>query len=283
MRRSVSKSLGINGAIGQSAANANAAAGGAGILTPLVGSGAVGPLNDGSIRFGLFAGTPFRNLALSLDALETEGLVRTLAEPNLTSLSGEHATFLAGGEIPVPSGLDRNGNLTIRFRDFGVELDFTPTVLDTGRINLKVRTSVSEVDTTNSVTIQGVDIPGFRTRRAQTTVEMASGGGLVIGGLLQNDLSNTQAGFPGLVDLPIIGALFRSTTFTKAESEMVVTVSAYLVRPVAEHAIVLPTDGFAEASDADMYLLGRLHAHYGRKGTKPPKGKLKGPVGFVME
>ena len=112
---------------------------------------------------------------------------------------------------------------------------------------------------------------------------MASGGGLVIGGLLQNDLNNTQSGFPGLVDIPILGALFRSTSFTKAESELVVTVSAYLVRPVAEQALVLPTDGFAASSDADMYLLGRLHAHYGRKGTKPPQGKPKGPVGFVME
>jgi len=281
VRRSVTKTLGISGSIGQ----ANNVAGNSGtFLTPLTGTGIVGPQGvNSTIKFGLFAGSPFRNLALALDALETEGLVRTLAEPNLTSLSGEHATFLAGGEIPVPAGLDRNGNLTIRFRDFGVELDFTPTVLDTGRINLKVRTSVSEVDTNNSVTIQGVAIPGFRTRRAQTTVEMASGGGLVIGGLLQNDLNNTQSGFPGLIDLPIIGALFRSTSFTKAETELVVTVSAYLVRPVADQALVLPTDGFATSSDADMYLMGRLHAHYGRKGTKPPRGKPKGPVGFVME
>jgi pilus assembly protein CpaC len=280
VRRSVTKTLGLSGSIGQAD---NVVGNSTTFLTPLTGTGVVGPQGTGTIKFGLFAGNPFRNLALALDALETEGLVRTLAEPNLTSLSGEHATFLAGGEIPVPAGLDRNGNLTIRFRDFGVELDFTPTVLDTGRINLKVRTSVSEVDTSNSVVIQGVSIPGFRTRRAQTTVEMASGGGLVIGGLLQNDLSNSQSGFPGLVDIPIIGALFRSTSFTKAESELVVTVSAYLVRPVAEQALVLPTDGFAASSDADMYLLGRLHAHYGRKGTKPPKGKPKGPVGFVME
>ena len=280
VRRTVTKSLGISGIVGQSA---NVATTGGTFTTPLTGTGIAGPQGDGTIRFGLFAGSPFNNLALALDALETEGLVKTLAEPNLVALSGKAASFLAGGEIPVPSGVDQNGNLTIRFRDFGVELDFTPTVLDSGRISLNVSTSVSEVDTTNSVIIQGVSIPGFRTRRAETTVEMASGGGLVIGGLLQSDLTNTIGGFPGLGDLPIIGALFRNTAFVKAETELVVTVSTYLVKPVAERTLVLPTDGFAAASDSDMYLLGRLHASYGRKGTKPPSGKPRGPVGFVME
>lgn len=280
VRRSVTKNLGISGTIGE---GPGVQALGGTFLTPLTDTGIAGPQSNGTIRFGLFAGSPFNNLALALDALETEGLVRTLAEPNLTSLSGQHASFLAGGEIPVPAGLDRNGNLTIRFRDFGVGLNFTPTVLDSGRINLKVSTNVSEVDTTNSVIIQGVSIPGFRTRRAQTTVEMASGGGIVIGGLLQNDFSNTVSGVPGLNDLPILGALFRSTAFTKAETELVVTVSAFVVRPVSDRALVLPSDGFAPASDSDMYLLGKLHASYGRKGTKPPSGKPNGPVGFVME
>jgi len=280
VRRSVSKSLGISGIIGQSG---NVAGTGPNFLTPLTRSGVVGPQSDGSIRFGLFAGSPFNNLALALDALETEGLVKTLAEPNLTALSGQSASFLAGGEIPVPAGLDTNGNLTITFRDFGVELNFTPTVLESGRINLAVSTSVSEVDTTNAVIIQGVSIPGFRTRRAQTTVEMASGGGMVIGGLLQNDFSNTINGFPGLAELPILGSLFRSTAFTKAETELVITVSTFLVRPIADRALVMPSDGFAAASDSDMYLLGRLHSSYGRKGTKPPTGKPHGPVGFVME
>ena len=112
---------------------------------------------------------------------------------------------------------------------------------------------------------------------------MASGGGLVIGGLLQSDFNNTINGFPGLAELPIIGALFRSTAFVKAETELVVTVSTYLVKPVAERALVLPSDGFATASDTDMYLLGRLHSSYGRKGTKLPPGRPRGPVGFVME
>ena len=281
VRRSVTKKLGISGIIGQSG-NVSDGTGGT-FLTPLTGTGIVGPQTDGTIRFGLFAGSPFNNLALALDALETEGLVKTLAEPNLVALSGQAASFLAGGEIPVPAGVDQNGNLTISFRDFGVELNFTPTVLDSGRINLNVSTSVSEVDTTNAVVIQGVSIPGFRTRRAQTTVEMASGGGMVIGGLLQSDFSNTIAGFPGLSELPIIGSLFRNTAFTKAETELVVTVSTLLVQPVAERALVLPSDGFSPASDTDMYLMGRLHGSYGRRGTKPPAGKPQGPVGFVME
>jgi len=282
VRRTVSKSLGISGIIGNPG---NVQAGGGTFLGPLTGTGAVGPLSgsNGAIRFGVFPGSPFDNLALALDALETEGLVKTLAEPNLVSLSGRAASFLAGGEIPVPSGVDQNGNLTITFREFGVELDFTPTVLDSGRINLQVRTEVSEVDITNAITLQGQSIPGFRTRRASTNVELASGGGLVIGGLLQSDFGNTIKGFPGLADLPILGALFRSTDFSKAETELVVTVSAYLVKPVAERQLVLPSDGFAAAGDSDMYLLGRLHSSYGRQGTKPPPGRPSGPVGFVME
>lgn len=280
IRRSVSKSLGISAALGRAATVKDQSGT---LLDPLTGSGAVGSPVTGTIRFGLFAGDPFSNLALALDALETEGLVNTLAEPNLTALSGESASFLAGGEIPVPAGVDQNGNLTVEFRDFGVDLAFTPTVLDSGRINLSVATSVSAVDPNNTVTIQGVAVPGFSTRRAQTTVEMASGGGLVIGGLLQNDFSNIIAGFPGLNDIPFLGALFRSTAFSRAETELVVTVSAFLVRPVPERALVLPTDGFAPASDIDMYFLGKLHSTYGVKGAKQPAGKPNGPVGFVME
>jgi pilus assembly protein CpaC len=146
-----------------------------------------------------------------------------------------------------------------------------------------VSTEVSEVDTSTSIVVQGLSVPGFRTRRAATTVEMASGGALVIGGLLQNDFGNTVAGLPGLANLPILGALFRSTAFTKGETELVVTVSAFLVRPIDDRAIVLPTDGFAPASDVDMYLLGRLHAEYGRQGTPPPAGRVQGPIGFIME
>ena len=280
VRRSIAKSLGISGIIGR---GEGVSALGGTLVAPLVDTGITGPLASGQIRFGLFPGNPFRNIALAIDALESEGLIKTLAEPNLTALSGEGASFLAGGEIPVPAGLDRNGNLVIRFRDFGVSLGFTPTVLDSGRINMQVSTEVSEVDPTNAVTIQGLLVPGFRTRRAATTVEMSSGGALVIGGLLQNDFNNTVAGIPGIMNLPIIGVLFRSNAFTKGETELVVTVTAYIVRPADDRAVLVPADGFAPASDVDLYLFGRLHAQYGKKGTLLPKSRLHGPVGFVME
>ncbi|MDP6622072.1 MAG: type II and III secretion system protein family protein [Alphaproteobacteria bacterium] len=283
VRRRIIKSLGIRAAIGTGKAVREAAPT---LIQDLTGTGIIGPLAEGQIRFGLFPGpfnNPLRNVGLALDALESEGLIKTLAEPNLTALSGETASFLAGGEVPVPAGVDSNGNLTITFRNFGVELEFTPTVLDTGHINMQVRTEVSEVDNSQSAVVQGTSVPGFRVRRATTTVEMASGGALVIGGLLQNDFSNIVAGLPGLANLPILGALFRSTDFAKGETELVVTVSAFLVRPIDDRAIVLPTDGFAPASDVDMYLLGRLHAEYGRQGTAPPAGRVQGPIGFILE
>ena len=280
VRRTIAKQLGIGGVIGESAAVNSI---GTGLVAPLTAGGITGPLGTNEFRIGLFQGSPFTNAALAIDVLEREGLVRTLAEPNLTSLSGEGASFLAGGEIPVPSGLDQNGNLVITFRDFGVSLGFTPTVLDSGRINMHVAAEVSELDNTNALLVAGVTVPGFTTRRAQTTVEMPSGGALVIGGLLQNDFDNTVSGVPGLMDIPVLGALFRSINFQRDETELVVTVTAYVVRPIDERQLVLPTDGFAPASDADMYLLGKLYAKYGREDSVRPEGRVYGPVGFVME
>ena len=215
VRRTIVKQLGISGVIGESAAVNSI---GTGLLAPLTAGGITGPLGTNEFRIGLFQGSPFSNAALAIDVLEREGLVRTLAEPNLTSLSGEGASFLAGGEIPVPSGLDQNGNLVITFRDFGVSLGFTPTVLDSGRINMHVAVEVSELDNTNALLVAGVTVPGFTTRRAQTTVEMPSGGALVIGGLLQNDFDNTVSGVPGLMDIPVLGALFRSINFQRDEN-----------------------------------------------------------------
>jgi pilus assembly protein CpaC len=281
VRRNITKQLGLSGVIGRSP---TVQALGAGRITPLTDSGVVGPIGQtNQIRFGLFPGSPFNNAALALDVLESEGLVRTLAEPNLTALSGEGASFLAGGEIPVPAGVDQSGNLVIQFKNFGVSLGFTPTVIESGRINLHVATEVSEVDNTNAITLLGAVIPGFSTRRAETTVEMPSGGALVIGGLLQNNLANTVNGIPGLVDLPVIGALFRSTSFEQNETELIVTVTTYLVRSVDANDLVLPSDGLAPPTDTEMYLFGRLHARYGAPGTEPPTGRLHGPVGFILE
>lgn len=281
VRRNITKQLGISGVIGESDTVTSI---GGGLVAPLTAGGVTGPLGQtNQIRFGLFPGSPFHNAALALDVLESEGLVRTLAEPNLTALSGEGASFLAGGEIPVPAGVDQNGNIVIEFRDFGVSLGFRPTVLDSGRINLHVATEVSEIDNTNAITLLGATIPGFTTRRAETTVELPSGGALVIGGLLENDFDNTVTGIPGLTDIPVLGSLFRSVDFQRDETELIVTVTGYLVRPIDDREIVLPGDGFAPASDAEMYLLGRLHARYGKPGSAQPRGSLHGPIGFITE
>lgn len=281
VRRNIVKQLGISGVIGES--DAVTSIGGA-LVTPLTGGGVTGPIaQTNQIRFGLFPGSPFHNAALALDVLEQEGLVRTLAEPNLTALSGEGANFLAGGEIPVPAGVDQNGNIVIEFRDFGVSLGFVPTVLSSGRINLHVATEVSEIDNTNAITLLGATIPGFTTRRAETTVELPSGGALVIGGLLENNFDNTVRGIPGLTDIPVLGALFRSTNFLQDETELIVTVTGYLVRPIDDQEIILPNDGLAPARDVEMYLLGRLHAVYGQPGSSQPRRSLHGPIGFITE
>ena len=281
VRRNIVKQLGISGVIGESDAVASI---GGGLVTPLTAGGVTGPIGQtNQIRFGLFQGSPFRNAALALDVLEQEGLVKTLAEPNLTALSGEGASFLAGGEIPVPAGVDQNGNIVIEFRDFGVSLGFRPTVLGEGRINLHVATEVSEIDNTSAITLLGATIPGFTTRRAETTVELPSGEALVIGGLLENNFDNTVRGVPGLTDIPVLGALFRSVGFQQDETELIVTVTCYLVRPVDDREIVLPGDGFAPTTDSEMYLLGRLHARYGRPGSARPRGSLHGPIGFITE
>lgn len=257
----------------------------AGLLPPVSGgrAGGFGRVFGGNPS-AVFSSTSFLGgIALLLDALETEGLIRTLAEPNLTAMSGAEASFLAGGEIPVPSGVDNEGRILIQFKQFGVALKFKPVVLDDGRINLTVFTEVSQVDDTVGIVLDGIRIPGFKTRRAQTTVELPSGGALVIGGLLQNDLNTVTDGLPGLRNLPILGSLFRSENFQRRETELVITVTPYLVESMSASEVALPTDGFAIGSDLDMYLLGRIHAYYGEGGTPVPRGQPTGPFGYLME
>ena len=169
-------------------------------------------------------------------------MVNTLAEPNLTAISGETAGFLAGGEYPVPTGRDSTGNVIIEFKQFGVSLNFTPTVLDKNRIALHMSTEVSEKDSTNGVTLVDVQIDGLRVRRAETTVEIGSGGTLMIAGLLKSDTLHSLNGIPGLEDLPILGHLFKSKSFSRNESELVIIVTPYLVDPYAEPDAVAVVD-----------------------------------------
>jgi len=228
------------------------------------------------------------NVQGTLKALETVGLLHTLAEPNLTAVSGETAKFLAGGEFPVPAGRDQQGNVSITFKQFGVGLSFTPVVLSGGRISLQISTEVSELTNTGAFTLSGlgsvgtaVTIPALNVRRAETTVELPSGGSFAIAGLMQHTTKQQIDAFPGVKDLPVLGALFRSRDFQNAETELVVMVTPYLVNPVAEAALAKPSDGFITPTDPETLLLGRLNTVY-KKSTKPLTPEAAAPVGFVV-
>lgn len=198
------------------------------------------------------------DIGAALDLAEREGLVTTLSEPNLTALSGETAEFLAGGEFPIPlsQGL---GTTTVEYKNYGVSLAYTPTVLSNGRISIRVRPEVSELSSQGAVTLNGFQIPALTIRRAETTIELGSGQSFMIAGLMSNSSQNTIDRVPGVGELPILGNLFRSTEFRRGETELVIVVTPYLVQPVNDRDIRLPTDGFAAPSAAEQFLLNREH------------------------
>lgn len=248
-----------------------------------------GPSNASGGVPDLFVGsfTPGDNVInTAIDALAQEGLVNVLAEPNLTALSGETASFLAGGEFPIPVATDDN-EIEIEFKEFGIQLAFTPTVLSGSRISLRVRPEVSELSEDGAIEINGLTIPALKTRRAETTVELGSGQSFAIGGLLSSGVQNAISKTPGLGDLPVLGTLFRSTAFRRDETELVIIVTPYLVRPVDEPVLASPTDGYKAPNDIERILEGRLHSaqlHPGRGGPEGPQGqRLTGPIGFVLE
>ena len=217
----------------------------------------------------------------ALRALERDGLIRTLAEPNMTAISGETANFLAGGEYPIPV-VDSQGQLSVTYKKFGVGLAFTPVVLSEGRISLKIESEVSELTTDGAVVLSNIQIPALKTRQAKTTVEMPSGGSLAIAGLIKDSTRQNIDGFPGLKDLPMLGTLFRSRDFIKEETELVIIVTPYMVRPTARQNLARADDGFAPASDLKANFLGHLNRIYG-KTAAPPPGGLKGDYGFIVE
>ncbi|MDA5194970.1 type II and III secretion system protein family protein [Govanella unica] len=192
-----------------------------------------------------------------IDALETEGFLTVLAEPNLTSLSGEFASFLAGGEFPIPVPQER-GVITIEYRKFGVGLQFTPTVLADNSINLKIQPEVSQLSSAGAITLNGFNVPALTTRRAETTVELASGQSFAIAGLLQNNIERELSKFPGLGDLPILGALFRSDRFRRQETELIIIVTPYLVQPTSKK-IPIPQDGLQIPNDGERNLDGQSY------------------------
>jgi pilus assembly protein CpaC len=216
----------------------------------------------------------------TLRAFEEHGLVRTLAEPTLTAISGEQAKFLAGGEFPVPTGRDLTGNVTIEFKPFGIGLAFTPIVLSEGRISLRVGVEVSEIDNQLTVQLQNVTVRGLRTRRADTTIELPSGGTMVMAGLLQEQTRQNISGTPGLLNMPILGALFRSRDYQRGQTELVVMVTPYIVRPTSANQLARPDDNLQDASDPAGILIGRLNRIYGSGQPAATRGRFNGPVGF---
>ncbi|MGL4289046.1 MAG: type II and III secretion system protein family protein [Phreatobacter sp.] len=222
-------------------------------------------------------------LSATFKAYEEQGLVRTLAEPTLTAVSGEQARFLAGGEFPVPTGRDLTGNVVVEFKAFGVALAFTPVVLSEGRISLRVGVEVSEVDNTLTVQITGLTIRGLQTRRADTTVELPSGGSIVMAGLLKETTAQNINGVPGAVNLPILGALFRSRDYRRGQTELVISVTPYIARAVPANALARPDDNYQDASDPASYLLGRFNRIYGTGPAPATNGRFNGPVGFIRD
>lgn len=242
-------------------------------------NGTGAPYSNSGVNLG-FGGSRAR-VNSALRALERDGLVRTLAEPNLTAVSGETANFLAGGEFPVPV-VDSDGKISVTFKKFGVGLAFTPIVMSEGRISLKIESEVSELTNEGAVVLSSISIPALKTRQAKSTVELPSGGSLAIAGLISESTRQNIDGFPGLKDVPVIGTLFRSRDFQKQETELVVIVTPYLVRPTARRNLARADDGLTPASDRKANLLGHLNRIYGR-GPELPYGGLKGDYGFIVE
>jgi pilus assembly protein CpaC len=225
-------------------------------------------------RFGFAGHFLGMDVLSALDLAETDGYANTLAQPTLTALSGETASFLAGGEIPIPVP-QYQGVTTIEYKQYGVSLSFTPTVLSDGRISMRVRPEVSQL-TSSTVAIGGYQIPGLTTRRTETTVELGSGQSFVIGGLLSSNSNNSIDKAPFLGDLPILGQLFRSNSFKKSESELVIVVTPYLVRPMPDGQVALPTDGYQAPTDAQRLLMNR--AADGKSGKLPAAPQAVAPV-----
>lgn len=213
-----------------------------------------------------------------LDVLDQEGLITTLAEPNLTAMSGETASFLAGGEFPIPVAQDTTGAITIQFKPYGVSLDFTPTVLADNRISLKVRPEVSELDPLNSVTTNGIKVPALTVRRVETTVELSSGQSFAIGGLLQSKTADVLAELPGLARLPVLGKLFSSKNYLNNKSEVVLIVTPYIVQPTNPGQLHEPIDSVTQPSSDIEYVLQRSLGIDPLSGDNP---RLVGAAGFV--
>ena len=291
MRRSVRKSLSSSVALGGSAFGGGLGInGGSGLAATEAGrtgvlGGSIGSTNaQGAITFGFDVGAV--EVAVLLQALESKGVVRTLAEPNLTALSGQEATFLAGGEYPVPVSQD-SGTIAVEFKPFGIEMNFIPRVVDGDLINLELSTAVSAIDPSNGFDNGAFQIAAFSRREASTTVEMRDGESFAIAGLLQDDFTDLNGQIPWLGDVPILGALFRSAEYQRDQSELVIIVTPHLVTPTRGEALALPTDNFTPPTERDLFLNGKVEGNR-RQPTTGAAGEVArqdftGSYGYVMD
>jgi pilus assembly protein CpaC len=237
---------------------------------------------EGRFTFGFTAGG--LELAIALEALESKGVVRSLAEPNLIALSGQQATFLAGGEYPIPV-LGDNGSVSVEYKPFGVEMAFVPRVVDQGVINLELKAAVSGLDSSVSYNNGGFTVNAFRRRETSTTVEMRDGESFAIAGLLQDDFQDLAGQVPWLGDIPILGALFRSAEYERSQSELVIIVTPYLVSPTRGEALALPTDRIRIPSESEFFLFGKVSGGRPKSGpaAEVAKQDFSGSYGYVME
>ncbi len=250
-------------------------------------------LTSGALNTVSHFGGPW-SLTQSLVAFERQGVAHTLAEPTVTAVSGESAKFTVGGEIPINAGYTCNGpttggsttsycQATVVYKPYGVTLNFTPVVLSSGRISLRFATEVSEIDPSTSSVIGGASVPGFRTRRHETTVELPSGGSLATAGLIQTSSAQAQNGTPGVMNLPILGQLFRSRDYQRQETEMLIIVTPYMVKPVANSALARPDDNYADANDPQAWLMGRVNKLYSTTDNPEAAAHFSGRVGFIHD
>jgi pilus assembly protein CpaC len=287
VQRSTAKELGIDSAIINSGGSSRFAlfTGTGANVGRFFGQGALRSFATGLLHIG--------DLDLAFDVLEEKGLVRTLAEPNLVTLSGDTASFLAGGEFPIPVAQEE-GAITIEFKQFGVSLAFTPTVVGRDLINLVVRTEVSAIDPTISIstatdiTGRGISIPGLTVRRANGTLELGDGQAFAIAGLLQDDFRDNVRQFPWLGDIPVIGTLLRSTAFLRRQTELVILITPRLVRAVQLEQLATPLDRPVIPSEAQLFMLGRVEGGQPWPGTVPPtegasEAGLDGPYGYILK
>lgn len=234
---------------------------------------------EGAALLGFTAGS--LQVGILLEALESKGVVRTLAEPNLTALSGQEASFLAGGEYPVP--VSDNGSIKVEYKPFGVEMKFTPTVVDGDLINLQIAAAVSSVDGTVTATVNNITLNAFKRRETMTTVEMRDGESFAIAGLLQDDFRDLNGQVPWLGDIPVLGTLFRSAEYQRSQSELVIIVTPHLVSPTRGEALALPTDRVRLPTERDLFLFGNVEKNAKGAAGDVARQDFSGSYGYVME